>query len=63
MWFWSALLDRSGDRFADFVLATFLTTGEMGLLGAIITYHLDVEHGSERRAATARRLKQIARGR
>jgi hypothetical protein len=33
------------------------------LLGAIITYHLDVEHGSERRAATARRLKQIARGR
>jgi hypothetical protein len=33
------------------------------VLGAIITYHLDVEHGAQRRAATAQRLKQIASGR
>jgi hypothetical protein len=32
------------------------------VLGAIITYHLDVEQGAARRAATAQRLRQMARG-
>ena len=38
LWFWSALFDRSGHELADFVAATFLTTGQMGLLGAVITF-------------------------
>jgi putative membrane protein len=35
---WAALLDRASDRLAGFVAATFLTTGQMGLLGAVITF-------------------------
>jgi putative membrane protein len=38
LWFWSALLDDSNDNLAEFVGATFLITGQMGLLGAIITF-------------------------
>jgi hypothetical protein len=32
-------------------------------IGAVLMYHFDAEHGHERRAATARRLRSAARGR
>jgi putative membrane protein len=38
LWLWRALLDGSGDRLAGFVAASALTTGQMGLLGAILTF-------------------------
>ncbi len=31
-------------------------------VGAVLMYHLDAEHGRERRAATVRRLRGLARG-
>jgi putative membrane protein len=37
-WLWSALLDGAAGRLAGFVAATVLTTGQMGLLGAVITF-------------------------
>ncbi len=38
LWLWSALLDGSNDNLAEFVGATVLITGQMGLLGAVITF-------------------------
>ena len=38
VWLWSGLLDGSRDAARPFALATLLTTGQMGLLGALITF-------------------------
>jgi len=38
LWLWSALLDDVGERLGPFVVASLLTTVQMGLLGAIITF-------------------------
>lgn len=38
LWLWSLLLNGSGKRLAGFVAASALTTGQMGLLGAILTF-------------------------
>ena len=38
LWLWSALLDTPGERLGSFVAASALTTVQMGLLGAIITF-------------------------
>lgn len=38
VWLWSGLLDGSRDALGPFALATLLTTGQMGLLGALITF-------------------------
>lgn len=37
-WLWSALLDGEPERLAAFAAASALTTGQMGLLGAVITF-------------------------
>jgi putative membrane protein len=38
LWLWTAVLDGSGERLAGTLAAIFLTTGQMGLLGALITF-------------------------
>ncbi|MGH7025698.1 MAG: cytochrome c oxidase assembly protein, partial [Caulobacteraceae bacterium] len=38
LWLWTALLNGPGERLPGAVAAIFLTTGQMGLLGAIITF-------------------------
>jgi putative membrane protein len=38
VWLWSGLLDGSRDALGPFSLATLLTTGQMGLLSALITF-------------------------
>jgi putative membrane protein len=38
VWLWSSLLDGPRDTLGRFALATLLTTGQMGLLGALITF-------------------------
>jgi putative membrane protein len=37
-WFWCELLRAADGQIGGFAAATFLTTGEMGLLGALITF-------------------------
>jgi len=38
LWFWAELLGAAGGQLGGFAAATLLTTGEMGLLGALITF-------------------------
>lgn len=38
LWLWVALLNGAADRLAGQVAAILLTTGQMGLLGAIVTF-------------------------
>jgi putative membrane protein len=38
LWLWSGLIDGPRDELGPFALATLLTTGQMGLLGALITF-------------------------
>lgn len=38
IWLWSSLLEDAGQAIGAFALATLLTTGQMGLLGALITF-------------------------
>ena len=38
VWLWSALLDAPGEHLGSFVAASALTTLQMGLLGAILTF-------------------------
>jgi putative membrane protein len=38
LWLWRGLLDGRGKALGPFALATLLTTGQMGLLGALITF-------------------------
>lgn len=38
LWLWRGLLDGRGEALGPFALATLLTTGQMGLLGALITF-------------------------
>jgi putative membrane protein len=38
VWLWSSLLDGPRDSLGPFALATLITTGQMGLLGALITF-------------------------
>jgi putative membrane protein len=38
LWFWSELLGAAGGQLGGFAAATLLTTGAMGLLGALITF-------------------------
>lgn len=38
LWLWTGLLNGSSERLAGFFAASVLTTGQMGLLGAILTF-------------------------
>jgi putative membrane protein len=41
LWFWTELLGSSDGRLGGFALATVMTTGQMGLLGALITFAVE----------------------
>jgi putative membrane protein len=38
VWLWSGLIDGPREALGPFAIATLLTTGQMGLLGALITF-------------------------